>query len=67
LKLETNISYEIQDIVQPTYLGDVLNNGNQPGKAINGLGLTANLTFGVRVWKCFCQSNCDSRAEITRI
>jgi TonB-linked SusC/RagA family outer membrane protein len=40
LKLETNISYEIQNIVQPTYLGDVLNNGNQPGKPLSGLGLT---------------------------
>ncbi|MDI9863395.1 TonB-dependent receptor [Flectobacillus sp. DC10W] len=36
LALATNFSYEKQDIIQPTYLGDVLNNGNQPGKPLNG-------------------------------
>ncbi|MEO6233566.1 MAG: TonB-dependent receptor [Ferruginibacter sp.] len=40
LKLESNISLEKNDILQPYRLGDVLNNGNQPGKPLNGLGAT---------------------------
>ncbi|MDR6562453.1 MULTISPECIES: TonB-dependent receptor [unclassified Arcicella] len=40
LRMETNISFEKQDITQPTYLGDIVNNGNQPGKPLSGLGLT---------------------------
>jgi hypothetical protein len=40
-------------------LGDVLNNGNQPGKPLTVWASTANLTFGVRVWKCFCQQIAD--------
>jgi TonB-linked SusC/RagA family outer membrane protein len=40
LKLESNISIEKNDILQPYRLGDVVNNGNQPGKPPTGLGLT---------------------------
>ncbi|MES2775571.1 MAG: TonB-dependent receptor [Bacteroidota bacterium] len=40
LKLESNISLEKNDIVQPYRLGDILNNGNQPGKPLSGLGAT---------------------------
>lgn len=40
LKLETNLSFEKQDITQPTYLANIVNNGNQPGKPLSGLGLT---------------------------
>jgi len=40
LALESNISVERNVIVQPTRLGDVINNGNQPGKPLSGLGLT---------------------------
>lgn len=40
LKMESNISFEKQDITQPTYLSEVVNNGNQPGKPLSGLGLT---------------------------
>ncbi len=40
LKLESNISLEKNNITQPYRLGDILNNGNQPGKPLSGLGLT---------------------------
>lgn len=40
LNLESNLSIERNTIVQPTRLGDALNNGNQPGKPLSGLGLT---------------------------
>ena len=40
LKLESNISIEKNDIVQPFRLGDILNNGNQPGKPLSGVGVT---------------------------
>ncbi|MES2516822.1 MAG: SusC/RagA family TonB-linked outer membrane protein, partial [Bacteroidota bacterium] len=40
LSLESNLSIENQVIVQPTRLGDIMNNGNQPGKPASGLGLT---------------------------
>jgi TonB-linked SusC/RagA family outer membrane protein len=40
LKLESNISIEKNDILQPYRLSDILNNGNQPGKPLNGRGIT---------------------------
>lgn len=40
LRLETNLSLEKNNIVQPYLLGNVLNNGNQPGKPPSGLGAT---------------------------
>lgn len=40
LSLESNLSIERNVIVQPTRLGDILNNGNQPGKPLSGRGLT---------------------------
>jgi TonB-linked SusC/RagA family outer membrane protein len=40
LKLESNISLEQNNIIQPYRLGDVLNNGNQPGKPLSGRGVT---------------------------
>ena len=40
LKLESNVSLEKNDIIQPYRLGDILNNGNQPGKPLSGLGST---------------------------
>jgi TonB-linked SusC/RagA family outer membrane protein len=40
LKLESNISIEKNDIIQPYRIADILNNGNQPGKPLSGLGLT---------------------------
>ncbi|MDP3916420.1 MAG: TonB-dependent receptor [Bacteroidota bacterium] len=40
LKLESNVSFERNDIVQPSNIGAVLNNGIQPGLPASGLGLT---------------------------
>lgn len=40
LKLESNVSIERNDIVQPSNIGAVLNNGIQPGLPSSGLGLT---------------------------
>jgi TonB-linked outer membrane protein, SusC/RagA family len=40
LKLESNISLEKNDIVQPSNIGAVLNNGIQPGLPPSGVGLT---------------------------
>lgn len=40
LKLQSNISVEKNDILQPYRLNDILNNGNQPGKPPSGLGAT---------------------------
>jgi TonB-linked SusC/RagA family outer membrane protein len=40
LKLESNISLERNDIIQPSNIGAVLNNGIQPGLPASGLGLT---------------------------
>lgn len=40
LKLESNLSLEKNDIVQPSNIGAVLNNGIQPGLPSAGVGLT---------------------------
>ncbi len=40
LKLESNISLEKNDIIQPSNIGSVLNNGIQPGLPASGVGLT---------------------------
>lgn len=40
LKLESNISLEKNDIIQPSNIGAVLNNGIQPGLPASGLGAT---------------------------
>lgn len=40
LKLESNVSVERNDIVQPSNIGAVLNNGIQPGLPSSGVGLT---------------------------
>lgn len=40
LKLETNISLEKNDIIQPSNIGSVLNNGIQPGLPSSGVGVT---------------------------
>ncbi|MEI6276588.1 MAG: TonB-dependent receptor [Prolixibacteraceae bacterium] len=40
LKMESNVSMERNDIVQPSNIGAVLNNGIQPGLPASGVGLT---------------------------
>lgn len=40
LKIESNISIEENDIIQPSNIGAVLNNGIQPGLPPSGLGAT---------------------------
>ena len=40
LKLESNVSFERTDIIQPSNIGEVLNNGIQPGLPASGVGLT---------------------------
>lgn len=40
LNLQSNISLEKNDIIQPSNIGAVLNNGIQPGMPANGLGST---------------------------
>lgn len=40
LSLQSNISLEKNDIIQPYRINDILNNGNQPGKPLSGLGST---------------------------
>ncbi len=40
MSLQSNISIERGDILQPTRLGNALNNGNQPGKPLDGRSLT---------------------------
>lgn len=40
LKLESNISIEKNDIIQPSNIGAVLNNGIQPGLPASGVGAT---------------------------
>ncbi|MGZ3853208.1 MAG: SusC/RagA family TonB-linked outer membrane protein, partial [Flavisolibacter sp.] len=40
LKLESNVSFEKNDIIQPANIGAVLNNGIQPGLPASGVGKT---------------------------